>query len=67
MLTCRLCHFAAELDDLVLVSLDGRAVCLRCYGRVTGSHRPMPAALRCAVIAALTEINAAEPPGTGVV
>ena len=59
MLTCRLCHFAAELDDLVLVSSDGRAVCLRCYGRVTGSHRPMPATLRRAVIAALAELNAA--------
>ncbi len=59
MMTCRLCHFPAELDDLVLVSRDGRAVCLRCYGRVTGSHRPLPAALRRAVIATFAELNAA--------
>ncbi len=67
MMTCRLCHFTAELDDLVLVNIDGQAICLRCYGRVTGSHRPMPAALRRAVIAALAELHAAQPPDTGVV
>jgi hypothetical protein len=59
MLRCRICHFHAELDDLVFVSASGRGVCLRCYGRETGSHRPMPVALRRAVSAALAELERA--------
>jgi hypothetical protein len=42
---CRICHFDAELDDLVLVIAGGRPVCLRCYCRETGNHRPMPRSL----------------------
>jgi hypothetical protein len=50
---CRICHFATELDDVVLRFAGGACLCLRCYGRETGSARPMPKALRRDVIAAL--------------
>ncbi|MGD9891972.1 MAG: hypothetical protein AB7R89_19780 [Dehalococcoidia bacterium] len=49
MQCCRICHFDAELDDLVMISTGGRPICLRCYGRETGSQRPMPPALRRAI------------------
>ena len=56
---CRICHFDAELDDLVFVSAGGRPVCLRCYCRETGNERPMPCALRRALrdtLAALEQV-----------
>ena len=47
MLTCTICHFETELDDVVLSSRDGgRCVCLRCFDRETGSTRRMPKGLR---------------------
>ena len=59
MITCRICHFEAELDDVVLVHADGRGICLRCYGRETGSARPLPLMLRRDLIATLAAFEAA--------
>ena len=56
MHTCRICRFAAELDDIALAQADGRCICLRCYARETGTQRPMPKALR----RQLTSLLAAE-------
>jgi hypothetical protein len=53
MRTCRICRFDTELDDIVLALPSGACVCLRCYGRETGSARQMPKALRREVIVAL--------------
>ncbi len=46
MSICTICRFATELDDVVVATAPGRCICLRCYGRETGSARPMPKALR---------------------
>ena len=59
MPVCTLCHFAVPLDDVVVRHAAGRCVCLRCYGRETGSAKPMPKALRRDVIAALAALEAA--------
>jgi hypothetical protein len=53
MRTCRICRFETEMDDVVLALPSGACVCLRCYDRETNSARPMPKALRRAVIDAL--------------
>ena len=55
MHTCTICHFATELDDVVVAFAAGGCICLRCYGRETGSTRPMPKPLRQELAAALTE------------
>ena len=47
MHTCTICPFETELDDVVVAFAAGGCVCLRCYGRETGSARPMPKARRC--------------------
>jgi hypothetical protein len=59
MLTCTICHFATELDDAVLRHRSGRAVCLGCYGRHTGSHRRMTKGLRRELAAILGTADAA--------
>ncbi len=59
MATCVICRFETELDDVVLGGRTGRCVCLRCFDRETGSARPMPKALRRALVAALAEIEVA--------
>ena len=59
MFTCTICRFETELDDVVVAMAGDRCVCLRCYGRETGSARPLPKALRREVIAALAELEAA--------
>lgn len=46
MATCTICHFETELDDVTLGGVSGVCVCLRCFGRETGSARPMPKSLR---------------------
>jgi hypothetical protein len=56
MTTCLICRFDVPLDDAVVLTARGRCICLLCYGRETGSGRPMPKALRRQVIAALAEI-----------
>jgi hypothetical protein len=56
MTTCTICRFETELDD-VAVPMSGSCICLRCFGRETGSARPMPKALRRELIAALAELE----------
>ena len=46
METCRICHFETVLDDTAMESESGRPVCLRCYGRLTGTQLAMPRKLR---------------------
>ncbi len=59
MLTCTICHFDTELDDVVVGRAPGRCICLRCYGRATGSARSMPKALQRAVSGALADFPVA--------
>jgi hypothetical protein len=59
MRTCIVCRFDTEFDDIVTEGSDGRCICLRCFVRETGSHRPMPKTLRHELIAALAQIEAA--------
>jgi hypothetical protein len=59
MTTCRICRFETELDDVAVQGGAGRCICLRCYGRETGSTRPMPKALQRQLAAALAERNPA--------
>ncbi len=59
MLTCRICHFETELDDVVLTGPAGRCICLRCFGRETGSARPMPKVLRHELRVALAALEPA--------
>ena len=59
MATCIICHFETELDDIVVAHVTGGCICLRCFGRETGSARPLPRTLRQAVNAALDAIEAA--------
>ena len=53
MTTCRICRFETELDDVAVPGGPGRYICLRCYGRATGTARPMARELQRALIAAL--------------
>jgi hypothetical protein len=46
MRTCNICRYETELDDVALTRPGGQCICLRCYGRETGSARPMPKQLR---------------------
>lgn len=46
MATCIICRFATELDDVVLMTVSGACICLRCFDRETGGVRPMPKSLR---------------------
>jgi hypothetical protein len=59
MTTCRICRFETELDDVAVQGGAGRCICLRCYGRETGSARPMPRVLQRQLSAALAERNLA--------
>ena len=59
MRTCRICRFETVTDDVVLSSANGQCVCLRCYGRETGSTLPMPKDLRRDVSAALNALSVA--------
>jgi fumarate hydratase subunit beta len=36
MITCTICKFETELDDVALGGPSGRCVCLRCFNRETG-------------------------------
>jgi hypothetical protein len=56
MVTCLVCGFQTELDDAaVLLATRARCICLRCFGRETGSARPVPETLRREVAACITE------------
>lgn len=55
--TCIICHFEAELDDVILNAPSGCCICLRCYCRETATERPMPEALRRQIVAALAGVE----------
>ena len=57
MLTCRLCHFGASLDDAVVVTRGGQYICLRCFARETGTSKPMPKSLRSELQDLLTSVE----------
>ncbi len=59
MFTCAICHFETPLDDVELLAVDGRCVCLRCYCRETESTVAMPKPLRKELIAVLAEAHPA--------
>ena len=59
MITCVICRFDVPLDDAVVAMTGGRCICLLCYGRETGSHLPLPRALRREVSALLGALQAA--------
>ncbi len=59
MSTCTICRFATELDDVAVTTAAGRGICLRCFGRETGSARPMLAALRHELRGALAALEPA--------
>ncbi len=46
MITCTICRFQAELDDVAVPGTTGRGICLWCFARETGSEKRMPRALR---------------------
>ncbi|MER3419070.1 MAG: hypothetical protein C4290_00445 [Chloroflexota bacterium] len=56
MLRCMICRFEVELDDVALSGRSGRCVCLRCYGRETGTLRPLPRPLQRELHAALAHL-----------
>ena len=57
MLTCTICRFAMELDDVAVETGSGRGICLRCFGRETETARPMPKALRRELVATLAALD----------
>ena len=59
MLSCILCRFDTELDDVAVQGPGHRCICLRCYLRETDSARPMPRELRLAIAATLAALQAA--------
>ncbi len=65
MYPCWLCREATELDDVTLSLANGYCICLRCYGRETGSAPTMPMPLRHAVRAVLA--RAAQEPAAQAV
>lgn len=58
METCRICHFDSTLDDIAVQSATGRAICLGCYGRMTGTAKRLPRWLRRQVEACLGDAMA---------
>lgn len=58
MLRCVICRFEVELDDVALGGTGGRCVCLRCYGRETGTLRTLPKPLQRELRAALAHLPA---------
>ena len=59
MTTCVICRFDVPPDDAVVLTATGRCICLLCYGRETGSHLPLPRALRRELSALLGALQAA--------
>ena len=57
MLTCVICHFETELDDVAIPGSARSCVCLRCYARETDSERPMSKELRRDLEATLAGIG----------
>ena len=56
--TCRICHFEMPLDDTAIESATARPVCLRCYGRLTGTDLAMPRKLRLELEACVADLAA---------
>jgi hypothetical protein len=50
---CIICRFPAELDDAVVPTSAGRCICLRCFGRETGSAKIIDRRFREELIAVL--------------
>src|SRR5690349_24017607 len=48
--------FTTERDDIAITT-SGGGICLHCFGRETGSARPLPPALRRQVIAVLADLE----------
>ncbi len=59
MMSCILCRFTTELDDVAVPGPGGRCICLRCYQRETESAITMPKDLRRELIATLAAVEAA--------
>ena len=57
MLHCILCAFETEVDDAVVISSNGRCICLRCFTRETDSHKRMAPQLRRELAATLATIE----------
>jgi hypothetical protein len=53
MITCTICRFTTELDDVAIPATGGRCVCLHCYARETGSGVRMPPDLWRSIAAVL--------------
>ena len=56
---CRVCHFEMLLDDVAVESRTGRAVCLRCYARLTETERRLPRKLSLELEACASGLSAA--------
>lgn len=46
MWRCRLCRYEFVLDDVKLLFVDGRCVCVRCYDEAVKDQHPMSDRLR---------------------
>jgi hypothetical protein len=53
-----ICRFETERDDIVLTSVTGHCLCLRCYKRTTGDTLPMSHLLRRVLSGLLVERDA---------
>jgi hypothetical protein len=59
MTICIICRFETELDDVAVARDGSRCICLPCYGRETGTLRPMPKRLQRRLSAVLSGIEVA--------
>jgi hypothetical protein len=57
-MTCTICCFDTELDDVAVACGARTCICLRCFARETGSEVIMPKDLRHDLIAALSALPA---------
>lgn len=48
MWECAICHFDCLADDIAIAGVN-HCICLRCYGRVTESGKPMSRPLEKAI------------------
>ena len=55
-MTCIICKYETELDDVALRHDERRCVCLRCYTRETETARPMPKLLQRDLSATLAAV-----------
>jgi hypothetical protein len=52
-----ICRFEVELDDVAVGGTRGWCVCLRCYGRETGTLRTLSNSLQRELRAALAHLS----------